>query len=160
MNLLPLPIRIRPMKMADLEQVQEIAWNLRQAPRWSQESYVKAIEPQALPQRVALVAEDLEMEQVAGFAVAMVLTPEAELETIAVAAGLQRRGVAQQLFVALAGELRRLWVTEVILEVRVSNLPALELYRSFGFEENGRRPRYYADPVEDAILMSLLLPRA
>ena len=39
------------------------------------------------------------------------------------------------------------------LEVRESNEPAKALYRRFGFEEEGVRPRYYAETGEDAIIM-------
>ena len=59
---------------------------------------------------------------------------------------------------------RRCWpeieaaeVTEVLLEVRASNQQATAFYRALGFAESGRRLRYYADPVEDAVLMSLRL---
>jgi len=43
----------------------------------------------------------------------------------------------------------------LVLEVRDSNKAARGFYGSFGFIEVGRRPGYYADPVEDAILMRL-----
>ena len=43
-------------------------------------------------------------------------------------------------------------VTDITLEVRVSNDPAIALYRSFGFEEAGVRRRYYQDG-EDALIM-------
>ena len=39
-----------------------------------------------------------------------------------------------------------------------SNQAARAFYTSLGFVEEGRRPSYYADPVEDAILMRLQLP--
>jgi tRNA threonylcarbamoyladenosine biosynthesis protein TsaB len=94
---------------------------------------------------------------VVGFLVASLLPPQAELETIAVAAAAQRRGLGRQLFAALASELGTALVTEVLLEVRASNHPALGLYRRLGFVETGRRPRYYHDPVEDAVLMRLPL---
>ena len=51
--------------------------------------------------------------------------------------------------------MRREGADSSFLEVRESNLAAQELYRRFGFEETGRRPRYYKDNSEDAILMSL-----
>ena len=41
------------------------------------------------------------------------------------------------------------------LEVRESNIVAINMYRSFGFVEDGRRADYYKDNGEDAILMSL-----
>jgi ribosomal-protein-alanine N-acetyltransferase len=48
-------------------------------------------------------------------------------------------------------------VREVLLEVRRSNVAAQGFYRSVGFVEEGRRPGYYADPIEDAVLMRLRL---
>jgi len=90
-----------------------------------------------------------------GFAVAGVIAPEAELETIAVAVEGQRRGVASRLIAVLAEELRRAGVVDFHLEVRESNQPALGLYAALGFEETGRRPRYYVDPVEDALLLRM-----
>jgi ribosomal-protein-alanine N-acetyltransferase len=150
-------VRIRRMTPANLDRVIEIAESLKQAPHWPPAAYVTALDPQSAARRISLVAEDPETGAVQGFAVAVVLPPEAELETIAVAAEVQRRGLAQRLLAALATELRSAQVTAVILEVRASNVPALALYLSLGFEETGRRPRYYADPQEDAVLMSLRL---
>jgi ribosomal-protein-alanine N-acetyltransferase len=45
----------------------------------------------------------------------------------------------------------------VTLEVRRSNVAAHALYRRFGFEEVGVRPRYYIENGEDAIVMTLAL---
>jgi ribosomal-protein-alanine N-acetyltransferase len=95
--------------------------------------------------------------EVVGFTVASLLPPEAELETIAVASTAQRHGLARRLFVELAAKLVAAQITEVFLEVRASNQPALGLYRRLGFTETGRRVRYYHDPVEDAVLMRLRL---
>jgi ribosomal-protein-alanine N-acetyltransferase len=63
--------------------------------------------------------------------------------------------LARHLFAALAVELALAGILEIILEVRASNAAALGLYRLLGFAETGRRPRYYHDPVEDAVLMRL-----
>ena len=41
----------------------------------------------------------------------------------------------------------------VFLEVRPSNIPAIELYQKLGFEEIGRRPNYYTNSMEDALIM-------
>jgi ribosomal-protein-alanine N-acetyltransferase len=94
---------------------------------------------------------------VVGFAVASVVPLQAELETIAVAAEGQRRGVGRNLFAFLAGELAIAHAEELFLEVRASNRAALALYLSLGFKETGRRSRYYIDPVEDALLLALRL---
>ena len=51
-------------------------------------------------------------------------------------------------------------IYQIWLEVRVSGLIARRLYEKFGFVESGRRKDYYADPREDALIMSLGLTGA
>ena len=46
------------------------------------------------------------------------------------------------------------------LEVRPSNIAAIELYQKLGFELVGRRPKYYTDSKEDALLMMKILKEA
>jgi ribosomal-protein-alanine N-acetyltransferase len=145
--------RIRRMARADLDRVIRIEQSLKDAPHWPLAAYLTALDENSVPQRISLVAEDAET-CVIGFVVACLVGPQAELETIAVAAEGQRRGVARRILAAMAEALKQLQVREVTLEVRASNHPALAFYRSIGFRETGRRPRYYVDPVEDAILLS------
>jgi ribosomal-protein-alanine N-acetyltransferase len=143
------------MTPGDLDRVVEIAWSLKDAPHWPLAAYMDALDPNAALQRIALVAA--ETGAIVGFTVASLLAPQSELETIAVAAGGQRRGVGGRLFSGLVEELNLAEIHEVILEVRASNLPAFGFYRALGFSETGRRPRYYADPQEDALLLGLRL---
>ena len=63
--------------------------------------------------------------------------------------------MAQSLLIHAMQSIAREGATQAVLEVRERNLAAQEMYRKFGFEESGRRPRYYKDNDEDAILMSL-----
>jgi len=95
--------------------------------------------------------------RVVGFLVVKLVPPEAEVETIAVSAAEQRRGIGKIILSAMEKELRAAGVHEVLLEVRASNERAREFYGSQGWSETGRRPRYYAEPEEDAVLMSLKL---
>lgn len=157
MNFTSTDLNIRRMTEADVDLVIELAARLEQAPHWPRSAYLAALDPFATPRRSALVAEESGTARIAGFAIASLIESTAELETIAVAPQQQRRGVARRLLAALTAELRQAGADELILEVRTSNHPALGLYRSLGFAESGRRPRYYHDPVEDAILMSLRL---
>ena len=150
-------IDIRRMGPADADEVIALATCLRDAPHWPLAIYLAALEPSSAPRRMALVAVGEASESVVGFAVASLLGAEAELEAIAVAEHSQRQGVGHRLWAAIAQELCLAGVREVRLEVRASNLPALGLYRALGFVQTGRRPRYYADPVEDAVLMNLRL---
>jgi ribosomal-protein-alanine N-acetyltransferase len=149
---------IRPMAAADLIQVLAIAKGLSEAPHWPLSAYVGALEPASTPRRIALVAAGAQPCVILGFTVASLLPPQAELETIAVSPESQRQGLGQRLFRALEAEIKAAGAKELLLEVRASNQPALAFYRALGFAQTGLRPRYYADPVEDAVLMRLPLP--
>jgi len=148
---------IRAMLAADLDRVIAIADGLPQAPRWGREMYETAVRAGSAPRRIALVAEDEEAGTIIGFAVVSMVLPEAELETIGVAAGQQRRGVGRRLLDEIGRRIQSSGATRVILEVRKSNGAARALYRTSGFEETGLRPSYYADPKEDAIIMAKTL---
>jgi [ribosomal protein S18]-alanine N-acetyltransferase len=52
-------------------------------------------------------------------------------------------------------EMQAAAVSEFLLEVRASNVAAMGLYQALGWRQTGLRPDYYANPVEDAVLMSL-----
>jgi [ribosomal protein S18]-alanine N-acetyltransferase len=150
-------LAVRRMDERDLDWVMEIAAGLKDAPHWRREAYVSAISAGSIPLRVALVAEGLHGGPIKGFAVASVVTPQAELELIAVAETEQGRGIGRALLAVLGDELRRLGVGEVLLEARASNHGALGFYRRLGWMEIGLRPRYYADPEEDAVQMRVAL---
>ncbi len=148
--------RIRRLTATDLDCVTEIGKKVSQAPHWPRWAYEAVLDPN-FPKRVALVAEAPATGAIAGFAVAAILAPEAELESVAVSVEQQRLGIGRKLLFSMAEELKAEGVREVVLEVRSSNQNALIFYRSLGWIETGRRPRYYADPEEDAVLMSLKL---
>lgn len=148
-------VRVRAMTVTDLDRVVAIADSLKKAPRWTRESYLRALDAAAPVRRIALVAEQLTNGEIAGFAIVGLNQPEAELETLAVMPAAQRRGVARQLFDEATRLLRQHDVSAVSLEVRASNVVAQGLYLALDFHEVGRRPRYYVDPVEDAVLMRL-----
>ena len=157
MNADEAPLLLRPMRESDVEQVMAIAASLKDAPHWRRAAYLQALNRGAAPRRIAWVAEDRRCDGVLGFAVACLLLPQAELESIAVSDKAQSHGTGRKLLSALLEEMKGFGVSEVFLEVRASNSRALDFYRSLGWAESGRRPRYYADPEEDAVLMSLTL---
>jgi ribosomal-protein-alanine N-acetyltransferase len=148
---------IRRMTASDLDRVLALAESLPKAPHWPQSAYSDAIDSESTPRRIALVAAGAQPGSILGFAVASLLPPQAELETIVVSPEHQRLGLGERLFQALAVELKTAGVSELVLEVRASNRPALAVYAALGFAKTGLRPGYYADPIEDAVLMSLPL---
>jgi [ribosomal protein S18]-alanine N-acetyltransferase len=147
------------MTAADLTRVMEIAASSPKAPHWPESAYFNALNPDSAPRRIALVAAMSGPEHVEGFAVASLLPPQAELESIVVSAGSQRQGLGRTLFDSLVNELRQSGMLEIILEVRASNRAALAFYRSAGFGQTGLRRAYYIDPIEDAVLMRLQISR-
>ncbi len=153
----PPAIDIRRLEQSDLPGVLKIAESAHDAPRWPRQTFVEMLCGEFLSRRFALVATVAGSGEVIGFAVAGLVPPEAELENIAVAREAQRRGVGRQLLSELVKELRQSGVETLHLEVRASNSAAIGLYNSFGFNETGLRPRYYSDPIEDAVLMTLRL---
>lgn len=92
---------------------------------------------------------------IVGYLVARLLWDEWHLLTIGVAVGYQRMGLAKELMRGLMTHGQRTISRAVLLEVRVSNLPAIKLYTSFGFVTVGVRKNYYLGPheSEDALVM-------
>jgi [ribosomal protein S18]-alanine N-acetyltransferase len=146
-------MRIRAMTEADLDAVLAIAAALPSAPHWPRDAYGAALDSEVWPQRMALVAEPA--GSVVGFAVAILVAGEGEVESIAVAPGWQRRGIGMSLLHELQRALAAAGAVAIVLEVRESNRAAASLYAQAGFREVGRRGGYYRDPVEDAVLMQL-----
>lgn len=92
----------------------------------------------------------------AGYFLLMPAVDEAHLLDVAVAAGWQGRGLGRYLLDKVAARARGLNMESVLLEVRPSNLRALEVYRRYGYSEIGRRRAYYPaheGQREDAIVM-------
>lgn len=145
------------MAAEDVAEVVNIAARLPEAPHWPEHAYMRALESASTPERIALVAEDRQ-GGIAGFVITILIPPQAELESIAVAKHAQRQGIAANLFQELVAILEDRQITEVMLEVRESNQPARAFYRALQCTETGRRTGYYADPKEDAILLRLRIP--
>jgi len=90
-----------------------------------------------------------------GYIIFWLIAEEMHILNLAVHPHHRRRGIARRLLTEALNLARTLGAQEAWLEVRPSNTPALALYESFGFEEVGRRPQYYSDTQEDALLLTL-----
>lgn len=93
--------------------------------------------------------------EVIGYAIGWVVADEAELANLGVAVRARRQGVGRRLVEAVVAAARERGGRRLYLEVRESNVAAVELYRSLGFQTVGRRSRYYARPSEDARVMAV-----
>jgi len=98
--------------------------------------------------------------EVWGYIVFWVVAEEMHILNLAVHPAHRRRGIARALLSAALAQARSQGVTVVSLEVRPSNVAALALYQSFGFQEVGLRPRYYNDNNEDALIYALFWEEA
>ncbi len=76
------------------------------------------------------------------------------LTNVATAPAARRQGLGEKVLRALMEEARRRGVTHFSLEVRESNSPAIRLYEKLGFRAVGKRPRFYTDPAEAALVMT------
>ncbi|MBF0481932.1 MAG: ribosomal protein S18-alanine N-acetyltransferase [Desulfovibrionaceae bacterium] len=86
------------------------------------------------------------------------LTREMEIFNLGVRAAHRRQGLAKALLGRVLARCAKLGVREGFLEVRASNLAALNLYGMYGFTVAGRRKNYYPDNSEDALVMRLDIP--
>ena len=92
-------------------------------------------------------------EQVIAYAFLRRAADELHLLKLAVSPAWRRLGIATRLLERCFAISAKQGATSVHLEVRSSNIPAIELYLKLGFEVIGRRHKYYEDTKEDAVLM-------
>ena len=91
--------------------------------------------------------------KVVGYIGSQAVLDAADVMNLAVAPEYRRRGIAQALLQELTHCLRKKNVIALLLEVRVSNAPAIALYEKLGFVKVGCRPKYYHNPREDALIL-------
>ncbi len=95
----------------------------------------------------------LDGERVVGYGGMWMVLNEAHITNIAVTPSYRGRGIGRMLLLGLIRRAVALGADRMTLEVRPSNQPARNLYRSLGFVDRGRRKGYYQDNNEDAIIM-------
>lgn len=91
--------------------------------------------------------------KVLGYVGSQTVLGETDMMNVAVHPDARRKGVAEALILALVEGLREKESHCLTLEVRASNLPAINLYEKLGFSQIGRRKNYYHNPKEDALIL-------
>ena len=147
-----MPLAIRSARLHDVPAILAIEQQAPSAAHWTTEQYSQLVED-----GVVLVAE--EGGKLCGFVCARAVAGEWEIENVVVAAEFLRRDIASKLVRELIQRAQNEAASAILLEVRESNVPASRLYEKRGFREVGRRPLYYRDPAEDAILYALRFDR-
>ncbi|WP_447977128.1 ribosomal protein S18-alanine N-acetyltransferase [Candidatus Nitrospira bockiana] len=90
-----------------------------------------------------------------GYICFWIVFDELRMMNLAVTPAARRQGIARRLLSEALEMGRTAGVHRALLEVRASNRAAQNLYEQAGFRRTGARPRYYSNPVEDAVLMEL-----
>ena len=117
---------------------------------WTRESLVWELGNSDVT-RVYLLRDDA--GQVAAFCTCWVIFDELHINTLAVAPAARRQGLATTLLEHVLGEAVAAGATKATLEVRASNLAAINLYERLGFHVAARRPNYYTKPEEDGLIL-------
>lgn len=138
---------IRAMKKSDLDQVMAIEHECFTVP-WARETFRNG-----LSDRLDFFWVWEEDGKIAGYSNLRIILDEAELNRIVVQEKFRGRGIAKQLMDTMVSFSSQKGVTAITLEVRISNCIAQNLYRVYGFKQEGIRRNYYFDPVEDAVIM-------
>ena len=143
-------VNIVPMTadhLGELERLEKICFSRP----WSRKMLAEELDNECA---AFLVAEDPVMKEVVGYAGLLVMADEGYITNVAVFPEYRRRGVAGQIIAVFDNCARGNRLAFLTLEVRPSNAAAIALYRSFGFEEVGRRKNYYDLPKEDALILT------
>ncbi|MCD7846474.1 MAG: ribosomal protein S18-alanine N-acetyltransferase [Oscillospiraceae bacterium] len=134
---------VREMALGDIPTVCEIEKDCFTAEAWSEDSFKYRL---GKPGFISLVAVD--SGEIVGYIAASEVLDEQYLDSLAVRADYRGQGVATSLMKAAFDPEKT-----VYLEVRKSNLPAINLYKKLGFTQYAERGGYYENPTENAILM-------
>lgn len=142
---------VRRATIEDAKEIFAIEMDCFSVP-WSLDS----IEAELINQEKKLYYVIEDTEGVVGYAGAWLVYDEGQITNIAIRPSARRQGFGATLTHALIEECFKRGMHEIFLEVRISNLSALSLYRQLGFTVKGMRKNYYSEPKEDAYIMSLI----
>ena len=143
------PVVIERMGLEDIGAVHEIE-RLSFSTPWP----AHAFEQELKGNRMARYLVARAGERVVAFAGIWLMADEAHITTFGVHPDWRRQGIGRRLMLALLELSVEIRARRMTLEVRAGNDPAQSLYRAFGFLVAGRRPRYYSDDGEDALVMT------
>jgi ribosomal-protein-alanine acetyltransferase len=106
----------------------------------------------ARPGSILLVARDLDASLIGSLS-GWVIADEFQIDNVVVSESCRRQGVGSSLLYEAVRAAAGRGAEKAVLEVRSANVPARRLYEKLGFELIGRRPEYYRDPIDHALIM-------
>ncbi|MBR2529834.1 MAG: ribosomal protein S18-alanine N-acetyltransferase [Lachnospiraceae bacterium] len=140
-------ISIRTMTLQDIPRVAAMEKMIFPDP-WSEKVYEETLR---LPEAKYVIAQSGEM--IAGAAGVRNIVGTGEITNVMVLPEYRRQGIGRMMMEEVLNRGRALGADEFTLEVRAGNAAAIGLYESLGFVSEGVRPRFYRNPVEDALIM-------
>ena len=143
-------VSIRKMEKSDIDEVYEIEKLAYGEHHWSKESFLNEIDNNLTNYIVAL---NPETKEIVGYLGSWLIIDECHITNVAVNPNFRRLKIARQLLKNLIDTCYEKMIKYITLEVRVSNIPAINLYEKFGFKSIGVRKKYYQDNDEDALIM-------
>lgn len=143
---------MRPMTEEDLPRIMELEKQCFPESTWPESEYLYELRENPFSSLHVLEADG----KICGYIDWWILYDKAQLATIGVAPECRGRGYAKAMLEECIRDANEKGCETLSLEVRVSNAPAIALYRSYGFIDAAVRKRYYENG-EDAILMVLPL---
>ncbi|MBQ2705829.1 MAG: ribosomal protein S18-alanine N-acetyltransferase [Agathobacter sp.] len=138
---------IREMTLQDVPAVAEIEKKCFSLP-WSEQSLIDSV---VREDTLFLVCEDA--RNIVGYIGMYLSFDEGDITNVAVAPAQRKKGYGEALVAKAIALAKERDLEMILLEVRVSNTPAISLYKKMGFEELGLRKKFYEHPVEDALIM-------
>ena len=150
------PYALRPARTDDLDEIARIERESFRIP-WKREFFASELSESYRYARVLAAGEGI-APRIGGYLFAVSLYEEFHINKIATDPRVRHRGYGRQLLEDAIARARAIGAATVTLEVRVSNLPAREFYRAYGFREAFRRKSYYQDG-EDAFALVLPLEK-
>ncbi len=140
-------ITVIPIEQSHVERIAELE-KLCFSDPWSEKSIASE-----LNNPLSLWLAALEGDAVVGYIGSQTVCGESDVMNVAVHPDWRRKGIGQMLIQCLIGQLQQKGSTSLTLEVRASNAAAIALYEKLGFYQTGRRPNYYRNPKEDALIL-------
>lgn len=148
------PWRFTPAAPADLESLTALESRCFRWP-WGRLSFEGELAARDGGSLVARATSSTGQEKVIAYLFYRLIAGEVHILRVAVDPEWRRQGIGSRLVRECLQAARRLKATAVMLEVRPSNTEAIELYHKFGFQVMARRPGYYSDSREDALILKL-----
>jgi ribosomal-protein-alanine N-acetyltransferase len=146
---------VRAARPTDIDAIHLIECASFPDPPCSRQSFVVLLDDPRVSFLVAVTTarSSSTADEVLGYVVTWIVADEAEIANLAVRADRRRTGLGRALVDAAIGAAVAGGARSLYLEVRESNAAARALYRALGFEVIGKRPNYYRNPLEDALIL-------